>query len=163
MGHIDFCTFFLVDGSFIFVNYGNFSCDANWDPSFYTKAIERRRARFGENEGQQTEISFPVDQLLLDPSPSASGAHLEHSASVSSSKQASIKLQTPAGSKVPKILLDITKTSEEDSELTPQKKLLNSIDTVEKAVREELQKLKRTPSAKKAEREKRVRRLMSMR
>ncbi|KAJ6300514.1 hypothetical protein OIU76_021330 [Salix suchowensis] len=66
--------------------------------------------------------------------------------------------------RVPKILQHITNQASGDSEsLTPQKKLLNSIDTVEKVVMEELQKLKRTPSAKKAETEKRVRTLMSMR
>lgn len=47
--------------------------------------------------------------------------------------------------------------------LTLQKKLLNSIDVVEKVLLEELHKLKRTPTAKKAEREKKVRTLMSMR
>lgn len=70
----------------------------------------------------------------------------------------------PSVGKVPKILLDITnqKTGEPDC-LTPQKKLLNSIDTVEKVVMEELRKLEGTPSAKKAERQNRVRTLMSMR
>ncbi|KAJ1408692.1 hypothetical protein SESBI_23313 [Sesbania bispinosa] len=69
------------------------------------------------------------------------------------------------GSQVPKILLDIGSLLEEGKSglLTPQKKLLNSIDKVEKVVREELQKLRRTPSANKAEREKRVRTIMSMR
>ena len=44
-----------------------------------------------------------------------------------------------------KILLNVTNQNAEESELlTPQKKLLNSIDTVEKAVMEELQKIKRT-------------------
>lgn len=71
----------------------------------------------------------------------------------------------PSIGKVPKILLDITyRNNDGDSAcLTPQKKLLNNIDTLEKVVMEELRKLKRTPSAKKAEREKRVRTLMSMR
>lgn len=70
----------------------------------------------------------------------------------------------PTIGKVPKILLNITNQNDGDSScLTPQKKLLNNIDTAEKVVMEELRKLKRTPSAKKAEREKRVRTLMSMR
>lgn len=70
----------------------------------------------------------------------------------------------PTIGKVPKILLNITNQNDGDSHcLTPQKKLLNNIDTVEKVVMEELRKLKRTPSARKAEREKRVRTLMSMR
>lgn len=66
---------------------------------------------------------------------------------------------------IPKILLDVSnKTTEGEADtLTPQKKLLNSIDTVEKVVMEELNKLRRTPRAKKEEREKRVRTLMSMR
>ncbi|CAA0805898.1 Protein POLYCHOME [Striga hermonthica] len=65
---------------------------------------------------------------------------------------------------VPKMLLDIaTNQKDGDSCKTPQKKLLENIDTVEKVVMEELRKLKRTPSAKKAEKEKRVRTLMSMR
>ncbi|GJX53617.1 retrovirus-related pol polyprotein from transposon TNT 1-94 [Tanacetum coccineum] len=51
-----------------------------------------------------------------------------------------------------------------DSEfLTPPKRLLNSIDIIETVVREELQNLKRTPIAKKAEREKRAKTLMSIR
>lgn len=66
--------------------------------------------------------------------------------------------------KVPKILLDITNQNAGDSEfLTPQKKLLNSIDTVEKVVMDELRKLRRTPTARRAEREKKVRILMSLR
>lgn len=70
----------------------------------------------------------------------------------------------PTIGKVPKILLNITNQSDEDSAcLTPQKKLLNNIETVERVVMEELHKLKRTPSAKKDERQKRVKTLMSMR
>lgn len=82
-----------------------------------------------------------------------------------SPKSVGVKLRTPFGSKVPKIFLDISELPEHDESeaLTPQKKLLDNIDQVEEAVREELNKLKRTPSAKKTEREKRVRTLMSMR
>ncbi|CAL0311063.1 unnamed protein product [Lupinus luteus] len=111
------------------------------------RPTERRRTRLGEDESQQTRnlFSFP-----------ASDAQLEHN-------EVCVKLRTPLGSKVPKIMLDITSPSLESSELTPQKQLLNSIDTVEKFVREEIQKLKGTPRAKKAEREKRVRTLLSMR
>ncbi|GFP97256.1 protein polychome [Phtheirospermum japonicum] len=66
--------------------------------------------------------------------------------------------------KVPKILRDITHRNDGDSGfLTPQKKLLNNIDMVEKVVMEELRKLERTPSAKREERRTRVRTLMSMR
>lgn len=74
----------------------------------------------------------------------------------------------PSTAKVHKMLLDITKEiSEEEAAaagfITPEKKLLNSIDKVEKIVMEEIQKLKSTPRAKRDEREKRVRTLMSMR
>ncbi|XP_042002126.1 protein POLYCHOME-like [Salvia splendens] len=64
--------------------------------------------------------------------------------------------------KVPKILLDITTQKGGGAAcMTPQKKLLNSVDTVEKAVMEELRMMK--PSVKRGEREKRVRTLRSMR
>jgi len=99
--------------------------------------------------------------VVLEPSeaPSASAA-----SSSKSPKSVGVKLRTPLGCKVPKIYLDISDLPEGESEtLTPQKKLLNNIDQVQEAVLEELKKLKRTPSAKKAEREKRVRTLMSMR
>ncbi|KAF2620431.1 hypothetical protein F2Q68_00041709 [Brassica cretica] len=73
----------------------------------------------------------------------------------------------PSTAKVHKMLLDITKEiSEEEEEagfITPEKKLLNSIDVVEKIVMAEIQKLKSTPLAKRQEREKRVKTLMSMR
>ncbi|CAF2048341.1 unnamed protein product [Brassica rapa subsp. narinosa] len=73
----------------------------------------------------------------------------------------------PSTAKVHKMLLDITKEiSEKDEEagfITPEKKLLNSIDVVEKIVMAEIQKLKSTPLAKRQEREKRVKTLMSMR
>ncbi|KAL8146551.1 hypothetical protein AgCh_004326 [Apium graveolens] len=70
----------------------------------------------------------------------------------------------PTVGKVPKILLGITKQSDGPSDsLTPEKKLLNSIEKVEKVVTQELNRLKRTPAAKRAERERKVRTLMSMR
>lgn len=74
------------------------------------------------------------------------------------------KLLPVTTTKVPKILQDITTQTGDGSDfITPQKKLLNSIDTVEKAVMEELDKLKQTPMAKREVREKKVRTLMSMR
>lgn len=73
----------------------------------------------------------------------------------------------PSTAKVHKMLLDITKEISEQEEeagfITPEKKLLNSIDVVEKIVMAEIQKLKSTPLAKRQEREKRVKTLMSMR
>ena len=47
--------------------------------------------------------------------------------------------------------------------LTPEKKLLNSIEQVSEVWVKEQRKLERTPAAKKAERERKVRVLMSMR
>ena len=117
----------------------------------------------GDVEGQQIESPVPEGQRVL--SVTQSSAQLKHNISmVSPSLAVGVKPRTPAVGKVPKILLGIANQNAGESEfLTPQKKLLNSIDTVEKVVMEELQKLKRTPSAKKAEREKRIRTLMSMR
>ncbi|KAL7138549.1 hypothetical protein ABFS83_10G171400 [Erythranthe nasuta] len=105
------------------------------DISAVVRAIERRKALSEESEGLQNEHDFST----ISPNPKIG--------------------------KVPKIiLLSITNQDEGDSfSLTPQKKLLNDIDTVEKVVTEELRKLKGTPTAKKAEREKRVRTLLSMR
>ncbi|KAG2244013.1 hypothetical protein Bca52824_094148 [Brassica carinata] len=110
------------------------------DVSSVVRAIERRRARMGETENptpQQLGV-LDDDSLVQRPWP-------------------------PSTAKVHQILLDITRESSAEEALTPQKKLLNSIDKVEKVVMEEIQKMKSTPSAKRAEREKRVRTLMSMR
>ncbi|XP_022967896.1 protein POLYCHOME-like [Cucurbita maxima] len=116
------------------------------DITAVVRAIERTRARMKENKGPGSDISpAPSDERVLE---------------------ASIFLVTPKATigKVPKILRGITNQNVGGAEiLTPQNKLLNSIDKVEKVVMEELQKLKRTSSAKKAEREKRVRTLMSFR
>jgi len=84
--------------------------------------------------------------LILDPSVLVSGAQLEHELSlISPSSTVAAKPQTPAVGKVPKILLEVTNQNAAETEfLTPQKKLLNSIDIVEKEVMMELQKLKRS-------------------
>ncbi|GFY96272.1 uv-b-insensitive 4 [Actinidia rufa] len=136
------------------------------DITAIVRAIERRRACLRETEGQQTESPVPQDQNVLSPSVPISGAELEHDFPTMTPDPAIGKKPFPLSvGKVPKILLDITNQNAGESSdcLTPQKKLLNSIDTVEKVVMEELKKLKRTPNAKKVEREKRVRTLMSMR
>lgn len=123
----------------------------------------------GDNEGPQLEGPSNLDHnhMLSDPSIGESSSQLEHETSMSMSSASAdvgVKLQTPAAGKVPRIVLDIPCKSEGDSEnITPQKQLLNSLDKVEKVVQEELQKFRRTPTAKKAEREKRVRTLMSFR
>ncbi|XP_009786601.1 protein POLYCHOME-like [Nicotiana sylvestris] len=136
------------------------------DITSIVRAIERRRARFGEREGQQLESPISQDLTVLDPSESTSGAQLEHNNSfMTPHPTIRSRIYPKSVGKVPKILLNITHQNDSGDIdcLTPQRKLLNSIDKVEKAVMEELHKLKRTPSAKKQEREKRVRTLMSMR
>ncbi|XP_022966440.1 protein POLYCHOME [Cucurbita maxima] len=127
------------------------------DITAVVRAIERTRARLRENEGQGSDNSpAPSDERALEFSASVSGGHQEPDVSLVTPK--------PTVGKVTKILRGIANENVEESEmLTPQKKLLNSIDKVEKVVREELQKLRKTPSAKRAEREKRVRTLMSFR
>ncbi|KAL4339628.1 hypothetical protein GQ457_08G016390 [Hibiscus cannabinus] len=128
------------------------------------RAIERRRARIGGSHGLTIESPIiPEDEgglnLIVLPA-----AQLEHNFSTPNSTARLKKPCPPSVGKVSKILIGVTNMNAEESEiLTPQKKLLNSIDTVGKAVMEELQKLKRTPSAKKAERQKKVRTLMSIR
>ncbi|KAL1555288.1 uv-b-insensitive 4 [Salvia divinorum] len=129
------------------------------------RAIDRRRARRDEGEGLETESPLLQDQIVHDPSVSTSVAQLEQEdPSVTSPlATAGIRCCPPTVGKVPKILLNVTNQSDGGSTcLTPQKKLLNNIEAVEREVMEELHKLKSTPSAKKAERQKRVRTLMSM-
>ncbi|KAK6149194.1 hypothetical protein DH2020_016719 [Rehmannia glutinosa] len=135
------------------------------DITAIARAIERRRVHLGEGEGLQTESPILQDRRSHDPSASTSVVQLEHDISmISPYPTIGTRRCPPTIGKVPKILLNITNKNDGDSAcLTPQKKLLNNIDTVEKVVMEELRMLKRTPSAKKAEREKRVRTLMSMR
>ncbi|KAL8494116.1 hypothetical protein ACS0TY_025052 [Phlomoides rotata] len=135
------------------------------DVTAVVKAFERRRGRLGEGEGLQTESPILQDRSVHNPSGSTSVAQLEQDFSmISPHPTIELKRCPPTIGKVPKILLNVTNQHYGDSPcLTPQEKLLNNIDTVEKVVMEELRKLKRTPSAKKAEREKKVRTLMSMR
>ncbi|KAH6772109.1 hypothetical protein C2S51_010513 [Perilla frutescens var. frutescens] len=135
------------------------------DITAVVRAIERRRERGGDGEGLQTQSPLIQDRTSHDHSVSTPGAFPEHkTAMVSEGLSFSNRRCPPSIGKVPKILLNVTHHNKGDTAcLTPQKQLLNSIDTIEKVVMEELRKLKRTPSAKKAEREKRVRTLMSMR
>ncbi|CAI8614048.1 unnamed protein product [Vicia faba] len=135
------------------------------DITAVVRAIERRMGRIGNEEFQQTGTTpFSVTPLMVFSDPSSFSA--SGSRASKNSPNSYVKLKTPHGSKVSKILIDVMKLPQEDSDsefLTPEKKLLKSIDQVEMEVKQELMKLKRTPSAKKAEREKRVRTLMSMR
>ncbi|KAJ0099455.1 hypothetical protein Patl1_21319 [Pistacia atlantica] len=102
------------------------------------------------------ESPMSQDQRVVDSPEPLSGAQLEHNTSVLSPNPTLHKKHCPPTP--PKILLQIIA-----NQAGGEKKLLNSIGKVEKVIMEELGKLKRTPSARKAEREKRVGTLMSMR
>ncbi|KAI3694558.1 hypothetical protein L1987_77525 [Smallanthus sonchifolius] len=127
------------------------------DITHVVRAVERRQVHFGDGEGP----------ILGSPIPTMSNqtAVQDPSSSVTPNPKLASKTFKPSTlGKVPVILTAIAKQVEGDSDLlTPQKKLLDSIEIVEKVVMEELNRLKRTPTAKKAEREKKVRTLMSMR
>ncbi|CAA0812716.1 Protein POLYCHOME [Striga hermonthica] len=126
------------------------------DITAVVRAIERRRAHWEEVEGLRQTESPLLEDRICDPSASTSAVQLENDLSmISPHPTIGLKRPHPTIGEVPKILLDIaTKQKDGDSCKTPQKKLLENIDTVEKVVMEELRKLKRTPSAKKAEKEK---------
>ncbi|KAK8712097.1 hypothetical protein V6N13_147348 [Hibiscus sabdariffa] len=134
------------------------------DITALVRAIEKRRAQVGDGEGLLVGTPVPRNGTILGSNISSADP-LEHSFSTPASTSR-LKPRPPSIESVSKILLNVTNKKFEESVeefLTPQKKLLNSIDTVEKAVMVELQKMKRTPSAKKAERQHKVRTLMSMR
>ncbi|MFS7995724.1 hypothetical protein Hanom_Chr12g01121301 [Helianthus anomalus] len=127
-------------------------------------AVEKRRERLGDGEG--SILGSPIPTLTAGRQQSLSGVQLEHEVSVVTPKpKLAHKTHKPSTlGKIPIMLTTIANKVEGDSELlTPQKKLLDSIDLVEKVVMEELNRLRRTPAAKKAEWEKKVRTLMSMR
>ncbi|CAH9079489.1 unnamed protein product [Cuscuta epithymum] len=132
------------------------------DITAITRAYQRRRERLREGEDEQPETPMLQDQAAHDPFGATPSALLEHTNPTTTPFPAlRTGLCPPSTSSVEdNKVLNIVQDWEF---LTPQKKLLNSIDTVEKVFKEELQKLKRTPSAKRAEREKKVRTLMSMR
>nr|GEU91943.1 protein polychome-like [Tanacetum cinerariifolium] len=137
------------------------------DITHIVRAIERRRERLGESDGLLLGVPTPIRvyQDTADQDPSPSGAHLEHESLVTPKPKLAYKTFKPSNlGKAPMIFVELANRNSGDSEfITPQKKLLNSIDIIEKVVMQELNNLKRTPTAKKAEREKRVRTLMSMR
>ncbi|KAK4767015.1 hypothetical protein SAY86_014766 [Trapa natans] len=126
------------------------------------KALQRKRAHTGEVEGHEVGTPRHIDPSLLQ-----SGHPFERRASIATPSPSVMKKRCPLSvGKVPRILfLVANKLCANDSSvfLTPQKRLLDHIDTVEEEVMEELRKLKRTPSARKAQREKRIRTLLSVR
>ncbi|CAN8279803.1 unnamed protein product [Cochlearia groenlandica] len=141
------------------------------DITHVIRAIEsRRRAGMGEvDDGREIEIPTQEQVGVLESSAPGHNCLMVTPGPCVGFKRSC----PPSTAKVHKMLLDITKEiskkkEEEDEEeeagfITPEKKLLNSIDLVEKIVMEEIKKLKSTPLAKREEREKRVRTLMSMR
>ncbi|VVB06087.1 unnamed protein product [Arabis nemorensis] len=138
------------------------------DITHIIRAFERRRGAGMGVGGDGREIEIPTHQQVgvLESPVSLSGEH--NCLMVTPGPYVGFKRNCPPSTaKVHKMLLDITKEISEEEEaagfITPEKKLLNSIDKVEKIVMEEIQKLKSTPRAKRDEREKRVRTLMSMR
>ncbi|KAL9295358.1 unnamed protein product [Arabidopsis thaliana] len=135
------------------------------DITHIVRAIERRRgAGTGGDDGRVIEIPTHRQVGVLEPPVPLSGEH--KCSMVTPGPSVGFKRSCPPSTaKVQKMLLDITKeiAEEEAGFITPEKKLLNSIDKVEKIVMAEIQKLKSTPQAKREEREKRVRTLMTMR
>uniref|UniRef100_A0A0D3DU24 Protein GIGAS CELL1 n=4 Tax=Brassica TaxID=3705 RepID=A0A0D3DU24_BRAOL len=138
------------------------------DITHIMRAIERkRRAGMGVDSGLGAETPSRQQVRVLE-TPLALAADEPNCVMVTPAPAVGLKRSCPPSTaKVHKMLLDITKEiSEEEEEagfITPEKKLLNSIDVVEKIVMAEIQKLKSTPLAKRQEREKRVKTLMSMR
>ncbi|XP_010504725.1 PREDICTED: protein GIGAS CELL1-like [Camelina sativa] len=129
------------------------------------RAIERRRAAgMRVDDGRDVEIPTHQQVGVLESPVPVSG---EDKCSMETpGPSVGIKRSCPPSTaRVHKMLLDITKeiAEEEAGFITPEKKLLNSIDKVEKIVMKEIQKMKCTPQAKREEREKKVRTLMSMR
>ncbi|KAF8087460.1 hypothetical protein N665_0585s0037 [Sinapis alba] len=124
------------------------------DISSVVRAIERRRARMGDLETLTPQQLGVLDDSLVPLSGEHNYSFVTPGPSVGFKRP-----WPPSTAKVHQTLLDITRecsAEEEEEALTPQKKLLNSIDKVEKVVMEEIQKMKSTPSAKRAEREKKV-------
>ncbi|KAK9664969.1 hypothetical protein RND81_14G080900 [Saponaria officinalis] len=115
------------------------------DITAIARAIERRRA---ELQDQRHEPSVPESDA-----PSSS-SQLENETNI----------PTPTPTIPVKISDDVKDENANASEpMTPEKRLLNSIDTVRQIWVEEQERVEKTPAAKKAERDRKVRTLMSMR
>ncbi|XP_076900194.1 protein POLYCHOME-like [Bidens hawaiensis] len=133
------------------------------DVTHVVRAMERRRGGLGEGAGHILGSPTPIRMSWMNRQP-ADQDEYELSFVTPKAKLGAKTLNQSGLGRIPLILTAIANQCEGESESkTPQKRLLDSIEIVEKVVMEELQRLKRTPSAKKAEREKKVRILMSMR
>ncbi|KAJ4979958.1 hypothetical protein NE237_010738 [Protea cynaroides] len=114
-------------------------------------AIQRRRSHHIEPEPAQLHSPLP--------------APLEHNSNLETPKpENEVKPRKSSISRLSKVLQNLDNNIAADSDfITPQKKLLNSIEQVEKVVIEEFRKQESSCSAKKMERQKKVRTLKSMR
>ena len=125
------------------------------------QAIERRRAELQVDQATEPSLEDTTD------APSVAGAQPEHHEIGASTPLPTIlmKPQPSPLTQAVKITGGITlKENRPDWDfLTPEKKLLNSIEKVSEVWVKEHRKLERTPAAKKAERDRKVRVLMSMR
>lgn len=110
--------------------------DLTYSLIYITQAIERKRAKLRNDQTTEAEASV-------------SNTQLQH--------ETSNLLTVPQECKV------VDQKEEDADSPTPQKTLLNSIEEVRQVWLEDQRKLERTPAAKKAERKKRIRILMSMR
>ncbi|KAK9748145.1 hypothetical protein RND81_02G039000 [Saponaria officinalis] len=123
------------------------------DITAIVRAIERRRAELGLNqdaEAQQERNDARQEQNDISVSTPA--------------PTIAIKPQPSPATQLVRIKAGNADWSVDGSDfLTPQKKLLNSIEKVREVWLENQRKLERTPAAKRAERESKVRVLMSMR
>ncbi|KAH9606120.1 hypothetical protein KSS87_007262 [Heliosperma pusillum] len=116
------------------------------DITSIVRAIERRRAELRDQRDEEApeEASVPPSDTQLENE---------------------TNILTPAVPAMPAKNMDnVTDENSKVSEMvTPQRKLLNSIDKVRQIWVEEQQRIEKTPAAKKAERARKVRTLMSMR
>ncbi|KAI3984335.1 hypothetical protein MKX01_011289 [Papaver californicum] len=128
-------------------------------------AIERRRNRLKEAEQQRLASVLPQERNVQDSTLPTAGVPLEHNLSLTSSDllTASCKASQPTAVQCPQMISLKNVALDEINCLTPQKKLLNAIDEVEKIVMKEFQRIRKTPIAKKIKRENKVRKLMAMR
>ncbi|KAL9239463.1 hypothetical protein vseg_013782 [Gypsophila vaccaria] len=116
------------------------------------RAIERRRAELGLNQ----EADVQQEQNNAQPEADISAS--------TPPPTIAVKPQPSPATQLVRIKARNADWSVDGSDfLTPQKKLLNSIEKVREVWLENQKKLERTPAAKRAERENKVRVLLSMR
>lgn len=133
------------------------------DITAIVRAIERRRAQLHQDD-QDREA--PQEETNAEAS---SSAQLEHEAIGSSTPLPTLpvkpEVQPTPNTRVGKIMANIlsNEKGQDSNPITPQKRLLDSIDEVREVLVDEQRKLEKTPAAQRAETKKKVRTLMSMR